>query len=238
MWMLPKHLLEKDVADGQAEGVAAEQPARSAPGRTGSRSGRAARRSCWSPTPTTTRGRPYIGRARLPRHPEPGDDLPRAQGQGRRPGLADRLQYMRQTEYPAFRKAYQKYRYPSGALHVLRLQPEGSALRRPPRAPGVRPRHRQAGADRRRAAWAWPGRRRGRSGRGPGPTPTRSRATTTTPRRRKALLAEAGWKDRRRRRPAGQGRQGRSRSRSGRTRATRSARRSPRSSSSAWARSA
>ena len=53
---------------------------------------------------------------------------------------------MRQTEYPGVPQAYHKFQYPSPGYHLLRLQPEGPALRRPPRAPGVRPRHQQAGA--------------------------------------------------------------------------------------------
>ena len=49
---------------------------------------------------------------RLSDHPEPGDHLSRAEGQGHRlagPAGLTALQFKRQAEFPAFRKAYNKY---------------------------------------------------------------------------------------------------------------------------------
>ena len=54
--MLPKHLLGDVRGGGQAARNRRRTGGRSAPARTASRSGRAARRSCSSPTPTTSRG--------------------------------------------------------------------------------------------------------------------------------------------------------------------------------------
>ena len=117
------------------------------------------------------------------------------------------LQYTRQTEYPAFEKAYNKYRYPASGLHLLRLQPEGSALRRPPRAPGLRPRHQQARPARRRASSGL-----GAEATGPfrpgtlGEQPRRQGRSLRSHEGAPRLLAEAGWKTQRRG-AAGEGRQ-------------------------------
>ena len=129
MAMLPKHLLEKWVADGKLKRRAAEQPADRDGRVSGSRSGRAARRSCSSPTRTTTRAAPYLGRvvyriipsqatiflelkakrvdlAGLTAHPVPA---------------ADRVSGVPEGLSP-------KYRYLVDGYAYSRVQPAGSAL--------------------------------------------------------------------------------------------------------------
>ena len=195
MWMLPKHLLEQYVRDGKLK----ESPQNSRPVGTGPyrfQEWKSGEKVVLVANHDYFEGRPYLGRIVYRVIPSQATIFLELKAKGVDLASLTALQYKRQTEYPAFRKAYKKYRYPSSGVHVLRLQSEGSALRRPAGAPGVRPRDQQAGADRRRAAGAGP--RGDRAHTGPARwayTDKVAAVRATIRRRRKALLAEAGWKD-------------------------------------------
>ena len=110
--MLPKHLLAEVRRGGQAPGVAPEQPSPSAPVRTGSRSGRAARRSCWSPTRTTTQGRPYLGRIVYRVIPSQATIFLELKAKGVDYARSSRPSSTRaRPTTPRSSKAYHKYRY-------------------------------------------------------------------------------------------------------------------------------
>ena len=88
-WMLPKHLLERYVADGKLQ----DSPQNSRPVGTGPyrfQEWKSGEKVVLVVEQRVLRGPPVPGPHRLPRDPEPGHDLSRAQGQGGRPGLAHR----------------------------------------------------------------------------------------------------------------------------------------------------
>ena len=134
--------------------------------------------------PRLLQGAPAHLAHRLPRHPQPGHDLPRGEGHGRGRGQSHRAAVPAADRVPGVREGVQQVSLPRRRLHLLRLQPQGSALRRPPRAPGPGPRHQQARPARRRRAGARAPRPPGRSGRATGRTTPTSRASPTIPRRR------------------------------------------------------
>ena len=139
----------------QAEGVAGEQPpcrhrAVPVPGVEERREGGAGRQ------PRLLRGSAVSRPHRVSRDPEPGHHLPGAEGEGRRPGLPDGHPVLPADGVPRVSQGLHEVPLPVERVHVLRVQPEGSALRRPAGAPGVRARDQQAGADRGRADGARP----------------------------------------------------------------------------------
>src|SRR5207245_812634 len=96
-----------------------------------------------------------VGRVPAPRppdHPEPGHDLPRPDGEGRGRHGADRAAVQPADRLPRVPARLHEVPPPRQRLHLPRLQPQGLALRRSPRAPGLRLRHQQARGHRRRAA--------------------------------------------------------------------------------------
>ena len=130
--MLPKHLLA--VVRGRRAPCASRPrtAARSAPAPTASRSGRAGEKVVLVANPDYYEGRPYLSRIVYRVIPSQATIFLELKAKG--VDFASSLtgiQYARQTEYPAFRKAYHKFRYPGERLHLLRLQPQGSALRGP-----------------------------------------------------------------------------------------------------------
>ncbi len=141
---------------GHPAGVAPEQPAGrdralSLPGVEAGREGRAGRQS------RLLRGPPVPEPHRVPGDPEPGHHLPRAEGQRRRlREHAHRHPVRAPDRVPRVPQGVPQVPLPGERLHVPRLQSQGSALRRPTGAPGLRPRDQQAGADRRGAARARP----------------------------------------------------------------------------------
>ena len=144
--------------------------------------------------PDYFKGRPAISRIVYRVIPSQATIFLEVKAQGVDVASLTALQYRRQTEYPAFSKAYNKFRYPGARLHLLRLQPQGPALRRSPGAPGLRPRHQQAGAARRRACSG-----SGREATGPFRPGTWAnnpdvKGIPYDPKKAAALLAEAGWK--------------------------------------------
>ncbi len=114
MWILPKHLLERYVADGKLK----ESPENSRPVGTG-----AYRFQEWKSGEKVVlvsnndyyEGRPYLGRIVYRVIPNQGTIFLELKAKGVDLASLTAIQYARQTEYPAFRKAYRKHRYPSSA---------------------------------------------------------------------------------------------------------------------------
>ncbi len=114
MWMLPKHLLEKYVADGKLK----ESPENSRPVGTGPyrfQEWKSGEKVVLVSNHNYYAGRPYLGRIVYRVIPNQGTIFLELKAKGVDLASLTAIQYSRQTEYPAFRKAYRKYRYPSSA---------------------------------------------------------------------------------------------------------------------------
>jgi peptide/nickel transport system substrate-binding protein len=114
MWMLPKHLLEKYVGDGKLK----ESPENSRPIGTGPyrfQDWKSGEKVVIVANPDYYEGRPYLGRVVYRVIPSQGTIFLELKARGVDLASLTAIQYTRQTEYPAFRKAYRKYRYPSSA---------------------------------------------------------------------------------------------------------------------------
>lgn len=112
-WMLPKHLLESYVKDGKLR----EAPQNwSAPVGTGPyrfselKSGE---KVVLLANPDYWEGRPYLSRVVYRIIPSQATIFLELKARGLDAAALTALQYKRQTDYPAFRKAYNKFRYPS-----------------------------------------------------------------------------------------------------------------------------
>jgi peptide/nickel transport system substrate-binding protein len=114
MWMLPKHLLEKYVEAGTLK----DSPENSRPIGTGPyrfQDWRSGEKVVIVANPDYYEGRPYLGRVVYRVIPNQGTIFLELKAKGVDLASLTAIQYARQTEYPAFRKAYRKYRYPSSA---------------------------------------------------------------------------------------------------------------------------
>jgi peptide/nickel transport system substrate-binding protein len=114
MWMLPKHLLEPYVAAGTLK----DSPPNSRPVGTGPyrfQDWRSGEKVVIVANPDYYEGRPYISRIVYRVIPNQGTIFLELKAKGVDLASLTAIQYARQTEYPAFRKAYRKYRYPSSA---------------------------------------------------------------------------------------------------------------------------
>ena len=114
MWMLPKHLLGKYVADGQLK----ESPENSRPVGTGPyrfQEWKSGEKVVLVANNDYYEGRPYLSRIVYRVIPNQGTIFLELKAKGVDLASLTAIQYARQTEYPAFRKAYRKYRYPSSA---------------------------------------------------------------------------------------------------------------------------
>ena len=114
MWMLPKHLLEKYVVDGKLK----ESPENSRPVGTGPyrfQEWKSGEKVVLVANHDYYAGRPYLGRIVYRVIPNQGTIFLELKAKGVDLASLTAIQYSRQTEYPAFRKAYKKYRYPSSA---------------------------------------------------------------------------------------------------------------------------
>ncbi len=118
-WVLPQHLLEPYVREGKLR----EAPQnRSNPVGTG-----AYRFNQWKPgekvvlvaNPDYFEGRPYISRVVYRIIPSQATIFLELKARGVDSAGLTALQFKRQTEYPAFRKAYHKYQYPANAYTYL-----------------------------------------------------------------------------------------------------------------------
>jgi len=121
IWMLPKHLLEPYVLEGKLR----EAPQnRANPVGTG-----AYRFSDWRPgekvvlvaNPDYFEGRPYISRVVYRIIPSSATTFLELKAKGVDGAKLTALQFKRQTEYPAFRKAYTKYPYAANIYVYLGL---------------------------------------------------------------------------------------------------------------------
>jgi peptide/nickel transport system substrate-binding protein len=119
VWMLPRHLLEPWVRDGKLR----EAPQnRTNPVGTG-----AYRFAEWKPgekvvllaNPDYFEGRPYISRVVYRIIPSQATIFLELKAKGVDSAGLTALQFKRQTEYPAFRKAYRKYQYPANVYTYL-----------------------------------------------------------------------------------------------------------------------
>jgi peptide/nickel transport system substrate-binding protein len=118
-YMLPKHLLEPYVAEGKLR----ESPQNKFPIGTGAyrfKEWRSGEKVVLLANPDYFLGKPYLSRIVYRVIPSQATiflEL-KARGVDYSQGLTA-IQYMRQTEYPAFRKAYQKFRYPGSSYTFL-----------------------------------------------------------------------------------------------------------------------
>jgi peptide/nickel transport system substrate-binding protein len=110
--MLPKHLLERYVAEGRLK----EAPENSRPVGTGPyrfQEWRSGEKVVLVANPDHYDGRPYLSRIVYRIIPSQATIFLELKARGVDLASLTALQYQRQTEYPAFRKAFRKYRYPS-----------------------------------------------------------------------------------------------------------------------------
>ncbi len=194
-YVLPKHLLEPYVAEGKLR----ESPQNRHPIGTGPyrfQEWRTGEKVVLLANPDYYEGRPYIGRVVYRVIPSQATIFLELKAKGvDYVRTLTSFQYVRQTDYPAFRKAYHKFRYPAGAYTFL-----GFNLKDP-----------RFGDRRVRQAFAYAINKRelidgvvlGLAREANGPIRPGTWAYTDQvkhheydPQKAKALLAEAGWKDR------------------------------------------
>jgi peptide/nickel transport system substrate-binding protein len=193
-YMLPKHALQSFAAAGTLR----ESPQNSHPVGTGPY-----RFQEWKPgekvvlvaNPEYFEGRPYLSRIVYRVIPSQATIFLELKAQGVDYGSLTGIQYARQTEYPAFRKAYHKFRYPGSGYTFV-----GFNLK-DPRFADLRVR--QAFAHAINKQELIDGVRLGLAREATGPIRPGTWAYTDDvkrfafdPEKAKALLAEAGWKDR------------------------------------------
>ena len=193
MWMLPKHLLENYVADGKLK----DSPENSRPVGTGPyrfQEWKSGEKVVLVSNNEYYEGRPYLGRIVYRVIPNQGTIFLELKAKGVDLASLTAIQYARQTEYPAFRKAFRKYRYPSSAYTYF-----GFNLKDPRFADR---RVRQAFAHAIDKQELMEGVLMGLAREATGPIRPGSWAYTNkvtrydySPEKAKALLAEAGWKD-------------------------------------------
>lgn len=118
-WMLPRHLLERHVEEGRLREAPQNRvapvgtgPYRFKEWRTGEKVVLTANRDFYDPGP-------YISRIVYRVIPSQATIFLELKSKGVDTATLTALQFKRQTEYPAFRKAYQKFRYPSNGYTYL-----------------------------------------------------------------------------------------------------------------------
>ncbi len=121
MNMLPKHLLAKAVADGKLKEAPqnSTQPVGTGPYRF--REWKSGEKIVLVANPDYYGGRPYIGRRVYRVIPSQGTIFLELKARGVDLSSLTALQYVRQTEYPAFRRHYHRYKYPSPGFTYLGL---------------------------------------------------------------------------------------------------------------------
>jgi peptide/nickel transport system substrate-binding protein len=118
IWMLPKHLLEPDVARGDLK----DSPLNTRPVGTGPYrfvSWKAGEKVVLAANPDYYEGRPYLDRVVSRVIPSQATIFLELQAKGVDLATLSAIEYVRQSNYPAFEKAYNKYRYPSNRYTYL-----------------------------------------------------------------------------------------------------------------------
>ncbi len=192
--ILPKHLLEPYVADGKLR----ESPQNRFPIGTGPyrfREWKPGEKVVVTANPDYYEGRPYIGRIVYRVIPSQATIFLELKAKGVDYSLLGAFQYSRQTEYPAFRKAYNRYRYPGTGYTFFAFnlkdprfadkrvrQAFAHAISKPELIEGIRMGlAREATGPIRPGTWAYT---------------DQVKRYEYNPEKAKALLAEAGWIDR------------------------------------------
>ena len=193
-YILPKHQLEPYVAEGKLR----ESPQNKLPIGTGAyrfKEWRSGEKVVLVANPDYYLGKPYLSRIVYRVIPSQATIFLELKARGVDYSQLTAIQYMRQTEYPAFRRAYQKFRYPGSSytFFAFNLKDPRFADRRV----------RQAFAHAVNKQELVEGVAMGLAREVDGPMRPGSWAYTTRvkhfdfdPAQAKALLAEAGWSDR------------------------------------------
>jgi peptide/nickel transport system substrate-binding protein len=195
IWMLPRHLLEKYVQEGRLreapqnwQGPVGTGPYKLAELRAGEKAVLVANRDYHE-------GSPHISRVVYRIIPSQATIFLELKAGGVDAAGLTALQYARQTDYPAFRKAYNKYRYAANAYTYLGFN------HKDPRFADRRVRHAIAHAIDKQALINGVVLGLGREATGPykpgtWPYNPNVRRYPYDPARARALLAEAGWSER------------------------------------------
>ncbi len=119
IWILPKHVLERYVREGRLRDAPQNRanPVGTGPYRFSE--WRAGEKVVLVENPDYFEGRPYLSRIVYRIIPSQATIFLELKAKGIDSAGLTALQYKLQTEYPAFRKAYHKYRYPANAYTYL-----------------------------------------------------------------------------------------------------------------------
>jgi len=191
-WMLPRHLLERYVLEGRLRDAPQNWVTPIGTGPYRFKEMRSGEKIVLIANPDYYEGRPYVSRIVYRVIPSQATIFLELKAKGVDTAGLTALQYRRQTEYPAFRKAYWKFRYPSNSYTYL-----GFNLK-DPRFADKRVRHAFAHAINKQELIDGVRMGMGRDATGPYKPGTWVHNPEVTrypydPERARRLLAEAGW---------------------------------------------
>jgi peptide/nickel transport system substrate-binding protein len=118
-WMLPRHLLERYVTEGRLRDAPQNWVAPVGTGAYRFKEMRAGEKIVLAANPDYYDGQPYVSRIVYRVIPSQATIFLELKAKGVDTAGLTALQYRRQTEYPAFRKAYWKYRFASSSYTYL-----------------------------------------------------------------------------------------------------------------------